>query len=100
MITAAWETHLIAGMYISSKSIREWESKVIDLGFPLIILVILVILVNSFYISWGFYSLVWNGDGNTGLSIFPSWDYYIQMSIYLKNIKYYIHGKDDYNYWK
>lgn len=90
-------------MYVLSKAIWEcaldqgWENKVIDLGLPFIILVILVILVNSVYLSWGFCSLIWDGGNTTGLSVFPSQGYCTQSNDfkYLKNVKYYIHGKDD-----
>lgn len=104
IITVAWETHLISWIYVSPKAIWEcaldqgWESKVIDLGLPFFIL---VILVNSVYLYWGFFSLVYVGN-TTGLSIFPSQDYCTQSNefIYLKNAKFFVHGKDDYYFWK
>lgn len=78
MITAFWETCLIAYMHVSPKAIWECvldqgsENKVIDVDLPFIML---VILVNSVYSPWVLFSQVWNGDNKTDLCILPSQDY-------------------------
>lgn len=78
MITAFWETCLIAPMHISPKAVWECvldqgsENKVINVDLPFIML---VILVNSVYSPWVLFSQVWNGDNKTDLCVLLSQDY-------------------------
>lgn len=100
MITAAWETCLIACIYVSPKAIWECvldqgsENKVTDLGLPFIVF---VILVNSVYPPQALFSQIWNGDNNNALSVLPFQDYCTESNefMYLKSINYCIHGKND-----